>query len=70
MGTLAVTQLGLTPDEAIWAMTQGGAHALRRQDVGHLRPGAWARLLILDDPDGRALVANFGEPTIRQHIGF
>ena len=36
---LAVRELGMTPDEAILAATAGGAAALRREDIGVLRPG-------------------------------
>src|SRR5690606_25726886 len=31
---LAVREMGLTPQEAVWAATAGGARALRREDVG------------------------------------
>jgi imidazolonepropionase len=39
---LAVREMRMTTAEAVWAATAGGAHALRRTDVGHLgayRPG-------------------------------
>ena len=35
---LAVREMGMTPDEAVWAATAGGARALRRDDVGRLAP--------------------------------
>ncbi len=47
---LAVREMGLTPDEALYAATRGGAAALRRSDVGHLGLGARADLVILDAP--------------------
>ncbi len=47
---LAVTGLGMTPDEALWSATAGGARALHRTDVGHLAPGARADLVLLDAP--------------------
>lgn len=47
---LAVRECGLTPDEALWAATAGGARALRRDDVGRLRPGTSADLVVLDAP--------------------
>ena len=47
---LAVRELGMTPAEALWAATEGGARALRRDDVGHLRVGARADLVLLDAP--------------------
>jgi imidazolonepropionase len=47
---LAVREMGMTPDEALWAATAGGAAALRRTDIGVLRPGARADLAVLDAP--------------------
>ena len=35
---LAVREMRMTTQEAVWAATAGGARALRRGDVGHLRP--------------------------------
>ncbi len=37
---LAVREMGMTVDEAVWAATAGGAAALRRDDVGRLTPGS------------------------------
>ena len=45
---LACLEMGLTPDEAVWAATRGGAAALRRDDLGVVRPGAPADLVVLD----------------------
>ena len=47
---LAVREMGMTPDEAVWAATAGGARALRREDVGRLSPGARADAVLLDAP--------------------
>ncbi len=47
---LAVREMGLSVDEALWSATRGGARALRRDDVGHLSPGARADLVVLDAP--------------------
>jgi imidazolonepropionase len=47
---LAVREMRLTTQEAVWAATAGGAHALRRADVGHLGAGARADLVLLDAP--------------------
>ncbi|MEO7015299.1 MAG: imidazolonepropionase [Leifsonia sp.] len=44
---VAVRDMGLTPAEALWAATAGGAAALRRTDVGHLAPGARADFVAL-----------------------
>ena len=45
---LAVRELHMTPDEAVWAATAGGARALRRPDVGVLAPGRRADLVVLN----------------------
>ncbi len=45
---LACSAYGLSPDEAVRAATEGGAAALGRDDIGHLRPGARADLVVLD----------------------
>ena len=47
---LAVREMHLTPAEAVWAATAGGAAALRRDDVGVLAPGRRADVLALDAP--------------------
>ncbi len=62
--TLAVREMGLTPTEALFAATQGGAWSLRRPDVGHLRPGARADLAILDAPSHLHLAYRPGVPLI------
>lgn len=48
--SLAVVNSGLTPEEALWAATRGGARALGLNDRGLLAPGALADLVILDAP--------------------
>ncbi|HEV3267875.1 MAG TPA: imidazolonepropionase [Acidimicrobiales bacterium] len=47
---LAVREMAMTVDEALYAATKGGALALRRDDVGHLGVGARADFSILDAP--------------------
>lgn len=47
---LAVREMGMTVDEALWAATKGGALALRRDDVGHLGLGSRADFALLDAP--------------------
>lgn len=47
---LAVREMHLTPDEAVWSATMGGARALRRTDVGKLTVGARADILALNAP--------------------
>lgn len=62
---LAVREMRLTPAEAVWAATAGGARALRRDDIGALRPGARADLLLLDAPSHLYLAYRPGVPLIR-----
>jgi imidazolonepropionase len=59
---LAVLQAGLAVDEAVRAATVGGAQALGRHDVGHLRVGARADLQILDAPGVAYLAQRPGVP--------
>ena len=63
---LGVREMGLTPTEALYAATAGGATSLRRTDVGHLRPGARADLLILDAPSHVHLAYRPGVPLVRR----
>ncbi|WP_433689237.1 imidazolonepropionase [Micromonospora carbonacea] len=63
---LAVREMRMTPAEAVWAATAGGARALRRDDVGVLRPGARADLIVLDAPSHLHLAYRPGVPLIRQ----
>jgi len=44
---VAVRDMRFTPEQAIWSATMGGAKALRRNDIGHLRLGARADLVQL-----------------------
>ncbi|MDO8147255.1 imidazolonepropionase [Isoptericola sp. b515] len=62
---LAVREMGLTPLEAVHAATAGGAAALRRDDVGTLRPGARADLVVLDAPSHVHLAYRPGVPIVR-----
>jgi imidazolonepropionase len=48
--TLATVETGLTPEEAIWASTRGGALSIEAGDKGVVEPGAVADLVILDAP--------------------
>ncbi len=61
---LAVRELGMTTQEAVWAATTGGARALRRTDVGHLAPGARADVLLLDAPSHVYLAYRPGVPQV------
>jgi imidazolonepropionase len=59
---LAVRECGLTPAEALWAATAGGAAALRRTDIGHLGTGAAGHLSVLDAPAPEHLAYRPGVP--------
>lgn len=61
---LAVRDMGMTPDEAVWSATAGGAAALRRTDVGRIAPGARADLLLLDAPSHVHLAYRPGVPLV------
>jgi imidazolonepropionase len=62
---LAVRELGMSPAQALWAATAGGAVALRRDDVGRLVPGARADLTVLDAPSHVHLAYRPGVPIAR-----
>ena len=61
---VAVRDMGMTPAEAVWASTAGGAAALRRTDVGAIRPGARADLALLDAPSHVHLAYRPGVPLV------
>jgi len=61
---LAVREMRMTTEEALWAATAGGARALRRDDIGHLRPGARADLVLLDAPSHVYLAYRPGVPLV------
>jgi imidazolonepropionase len=62
---LAVTAMRMTPAEALWSATAGGARALERDDVGTLRAGARADLVVLDAPSYVHLAYRPGVPLVR-----
>ncbi|MFC9557995.1 imidazolonepropionase [Agromyces sp. NPDC056965] len=61
---VAVRDMGMTPAEALWASTAGGAAALRRTDVGAIRPGMRADLVELAAPSHVHLAYRPGVPLI------
>jgi imidazolonepropionase len=63
---VAVREMRMTPGEAVWAATAGGARALRRTDVGHLGVGARADVVLLDAPSHVHLSYRPGVPLVRQ----
>jgi imidazolonepropionase len=50
MIALAVRDMLMTPDEAVWSATLGGAQALRRNDIGRISIGSRADLISLNAP--------------------
>jgi imidazolonepropionase len=64
--TLACSQMGMDPYEALHAATAGGARALHITDGrGTLRTGAPADLIVWDVPDVVEIPYQFGRPPIR-----
>ena len=61
---LAVREMGMTPAEALHAVTVGGAAALGREDVGALTPGKRADLALLDAPSYVHLAYRPGVPLV------
>lgn len=62
---VAVRDMGMTPSEALWAATAGGAAALRRDDIGVIAPGTRADLVLLDAPSHVHLSYRPGVPLVR-----
>ena len=62
---LAVREMGMSPAQALWAATAGGATALGRDDVGGLAPGARADFAVLDAPSYVHLAYRPGVPLVR-----
>ncbi|HTN80811.1 MAG TPA: imidazolonepropionase [Acidimicrobiales bacterium] len=65
---LAVRDMHMTPDEALWAATRGGAAALRRPELGWLGPGSRADAVILDAPTHVHLASRPGMALVRDVI--
>lgn len=58
--SLACQRDRLTPDEALFAVTRGGAAALRRNDVGSLAVGKRCDIVVLGGPVRAELPYHFG----------
>jgi imidazolonepropionase len=65
---LAVRDMRMTIDEAIWAATAGGAAALRRIDIGIVAVGARADLIVLDTANPIDFVYRPGVPLVAATI--
>jgi imidazolonepropionase len=62
---LAVREMRMTPAEAVRAATLGGARGLRRDDIGLVRVGARADLIVLDAPSYLHLAYRPGVPLVK-----
>ena len=65
---LAVREMRMTPAEALWSATAGGAGALGREDVGVLVPGRRAHLTVLEAPSYLHLAYRPGVPLVAEVI--
>lgn len=65
---VAVRDMRLTPAEALWSATCGGAQALRRSDIGHLGVGARADIALLKAPSYVHLAYRPGVPLVDRVI--
>ena len=64
--SLACTQLGLSPEEALTACTVNAAHVLARADrKGRLAPGYDADIVLLGAEDWRHLAYHLGGPVVQ-----
>jgi imidazolonepropionase len=61
---LAVREMRMTPAEALWSATAGGAAALRRDDIGWLGVGARADFAVLAAPSYVHLTYRPGVPIV------
>ncbi|MBX3089100.1 MAG: imidazolonepropionase [Cryobacterium sp.] len=66
---VAVRDMRMSPAEALWSATAGGAAALRRTDIGGLAVGQRADLVILDAPSYVHFAYRPGVPLIYRVIG-
>jgi imidazolonepropionase len=59
--TMAVSQMKMSPEEALLGLTVHGAHAMGlEREVGSLAPGKWCDLLLADVPNWRFLSYCYG----------
>lgn len=63
---VAVREMHMSPAEALWSATAGGAAALRRTDIGHLGLEAAADFVILNAPSHKHLAYRPGVNLIGQ----
>jgi imidazolonepropionase len=69
MMTIACTQMRMTPEEALTAVTLNGAAALgQSRKIGSIEAGKQADLIVADVPDYRYLAYHFGTNHVRHTI--
>jgi imidazolonepropionase len=61
---LGVREMRMSPAEALWSATAGGAAALRRSDIGQLRAGSRADVCVLAAPSYVHLAYRPGVPLV------
>jgi imidazolonepropionase len=66
---LAVRDMHMTVEEAVWSATAGGARALQRPELGRLSPGSVAAATVLDAPSYHHLAYRPGQPLVAAVIG-
>ena len=67
--SLACTQLGLSPGQALGAVTVNAAHVLGRADrIGRLEPGYEADIVLLDAPDWRHIAYHVGGEVVNRVV--
>jgi imidazolonepropionase len=62
---VAVRDMHMTPAEAVWSATAGGAAALQRDDVGAISVGRRGDLILLDAPSYIHLAYRPGVPLVQ-----
>jgi imidazolonepropionase len=65
---LACLEMGLSPEQAVWSATRGGALALGLDDRGVVTPGAVGDLVVLDHPSYVHLAYRPDAPPVRSVI--
>lgn len=66
---IAVRDMGMTPTEALWSATAGGAHSLGVTTVGNLAVGSLAHVVELDAPNHIHLAYRPGVNLVRRFWG-
>lgn len=61
MMSLACLKMSMTPEEALWSATMGGAYAVKKEDaIGSLKSGYQADLIVWDMEDIDSIPYHFG----------